>query len=267
MAKTDNLTDFLTDIADAIREKKGTTGTINPQDFSSEIASIESGGVVDDVHNFNGEIIDEDAVGIANYKTIVVNEGVTKVQDYAFYKFDSAVSVYIPDSVTYMGTNVFYDCQKLKKARLSNNIPQIMANAFYHCKKLESIEIPTSVFLLGTQAFRDCVSLVQVICPSSVTTIKGSAFRDCDKLKKVVFEGAITSSIPISTFQDCPVLEIVNFSNCASVLKLDNISAFSGVPNTCKIVVPDALYDDWIVASNWSKFASQIIKKSDYEAL
>lgn len=44
MAKTDNLTDFLTDIADAIREKKGTTGAINPQDFSSEIASIEGGG-------------------------------------------------------------------------------------------------------------------------------------------------------------------------------------------------------------------------------
>ena len=44
MAKTDNLTDFLTDIADAIREKKGITSAINPQDFSSEIASIESGG-------------------------------------------------------------------------------------------------------------------------------------------------------------------------------------------------------------------------------
>lgn len=44
MAKTDNLTDFLTDIADAIREKKGITEAINPQDFSSEIASIESGG-------------------------------------------------------------------------------------------------------------------------------------------------------------------------------------------------------------------------------
>ena len=45
MAKTDNLTDFLTDVANAIREKKGTTETINPQDFSSEIASIESGAV------------------------------------------------------------------------------------------------------------------------------------------------------------------------------------------------------------------------------
>lgn len=43
MAKTDNLTDFLTDVANAIREKKGTTNPINPQDFASEILNIESG--------------------------------------------------------------------------------------------------------------------------------------------------------------------------------------------------------------------------------
>ena len=42
MAKTDNLSDFLTDVANAIRTKKGTTGTINAQNFSSEIASIET---------------------------------------------------------------------------------------------------------------------------------------------------------------------------------------------------------------------------------
>ena len=44
MAKNDNLKDFLTDVANAIREKKGTTDLINPQDFSAEIASIETGG-------------------------------------------------------------------------------------------------------------------------------------------------------------------------------------------------------------------------------
>lgn len=43
MAKNNNLTDFLTDVANAIRTKKGTTGTINPQNFSSEIASIQTG--------------------------------------------------------------------------------------------------------------------------------------------------------------------------------------------------------------------------------
>lgn len=44
MAKNDNLKDFVTDVADAIREKKGTTDLINPQDFSAEIKSIEGGG-------------------------------------------------------------------------------------------------------------------------------------------------------------------------------------------------------------------------------
>jgi hypothetical protein len=42
MAKDNNLTDFLTDVADAIREKKGTTDKINPQDFSDEIKSIKT---------------------------------------------------------------------------------------------------------------------------------------------------------------------------------------------------------------------------------
>lgn len=44
MAKNNNLTDFLTDVADAIREKKGTSDLINPQDFSAEIASIKTTG-------------------------------------------------------------------------------------------------------------------------------------------------------------------------------------------------------------------------------
>ena len=44
MAKTDNLKDFLTDVADAIREKSGESGLINPQDFSARIAAIQTGG-------------------------------------------------------------------------------------------------------------------------------------------------------------------------------------------------------------------------------
>lgn len=53
MAKENNLKDFLTDVADAIREKKGTTDLINPQDFSAEIASIETGG-----GGFNPELLE-----------------------------------------------------------------------------------------------------------------------------------------------------------------------------------------------------------------
>lgn len=53
MAKNNNLTDLLTDVADAIREKKGTTDPINPQDFSAEIASISSGAEAKPLNDVN----------------------------------------------------------------------------------------------------------------------------------------------------------------------------------------------------------------------
>lgn len=56
MAKNNNLNDFLTDIADAIRLKKGTTENINPQKFSSEIASI-----------YDGSDISGESLGDVNY--------------------------------------------------------------------------------------------------------------------------------------------------------------------------------------------------------
>lgn len=48
MARTDTLNNFLTDVADSIREKKGTTDTILASDFDTEIASIETGGGTDE---------------------------------------------------------------------------------------------------------------------------------------------------------------------------------------------------------------------------
>ena len=46
MSKNNNLKDFVTDLANTIRTKKGYSSSklINPQDFSAEIASINGGG-------------------------------------------------------------------------------------------------------------------------------------------------------------------------------------------------------------------------------
>ena len=45
MASEKNLNAVFTDIANSIRSKKGTTGTIQPINMASEIDSIETGSV------------------------------------------------------------------------------------------------------------------------------------------------------------------------------------------------------------------------------
>lgn len=57
MAKNNNLTDFLTDVANAIREKDGTTGTINPQDFSDKIKAIQTGVDTSDATATSADIL------------------------------------------------------------------------------------------------------------------------------------------------------------------------------------------------------------------
>ena len=61
----------------------------------------------------------------------------------------------------------------------------------------------------------------------------------------------------------CKVLDI---SHHEEIPTLANSTALgSDFPSDCQIVVPDALYENWIVATNWSNYASQIIKKSDFD--
>lgn len=77
MAKTDNLTDFLTGIADAIRTKKGTTYAINPQNFESEIAGIsgskeEQEKSVEITENGTTEVLPDDGKALSKV-TVTTN--------------------------------------------------------------------------------------------------------------------------------------------------------------------------------------------------
>ena len=65
MSSSNNLTDFLTGVADAIRAKTGSSAPINAQDFATEIANIPSGGggsgsILVKVVDYDGTIIKEE---------------------------------------------------------------------------------------------------------------------------------------------------------------------------------------------------------------
>lgn len=55
-----------------------------------------------------------------------------------------------------------------------------------------------------------------------------------------------------SAFYGCTHLELVDFSQATSVPALSSTSTFDYTNNYYRIVVPNALYNQWITATNWS---------------
>ena len=74
-------------------------------------------------------------------------------------------------------------------------------------------------------------------------------------------------NLPSKAFRGNARLEEFDFTHCTTVPALANTDAFDGLSANFKIIVPDDLYNTWIAATNWSTYASYIIKKSDYDAL
>lgn len=58
--------------------------------------------------------------------------------------------------------------------------------------------------------------------------------------------------------------KIVDFGNTRTTVPTCNSTYKTG--SNIKIYVPDALYDTWIAASEWSNIASQIHRHSELEA-
>ena len=139
-----------------------------------------------------------------------------------------------------------------------------LANStFYKCDTLESLEIPSTVKLIAADSVRDCSSLVNVVMPDTIHTIYGSAFRNCTSLPYIKISSALTL-LAGNVFNGCTNLKEVDFSNCTSVPTLEATTAFSSTHADLKIKVPNALYNSWKSATNWSSLASKIVKDIVY---
>ena len=61
-------------------------------------------------------------------------------------------------------------------------------------------------------------------------------------------------------------IQICYFNNCVSIPNLGGQwgLVYNAFPEQCKIIVPDSLYEQWKTSTNWSMYASQIYKASEY---
>lgn len=286
MAKNNNLTDFLTDTANAIRTKKGTTGKINPQDFSSEIAGIQTGvdtsdatataddillgktayangakitGTIETYAGEGGETVNKLAALVDSTLTEITAEdlaGATKIREYAFYFYYSLTSITIPNSATTIGNSAFNACTKLTSITIPNSIRYIGNTAFSQCNSLTSITIPNSVTDIGRSVFSSCIALTSITLSNSIKSISGYAFNSCSKLTSITIPSAVTSI-------GSSALNIGSSTNKATITMLPTTppTIQSDTFNKSylqKIIVPAGTGANYKAATNWSTFADYI---------
>ena len=129
--------------------------------------------------------------GSVSIPETVTNNGteysVTKIGSYAFQN-SAVTSVYMPESITSIGTSAFSGCENLESVTLPESLTTFGSHAFSSCKSLKAIKIPSVVTAIPDQCFDGCSSLESVTMPEGVTTIGWDAFTICNSEQHVEFQ-------------------------------------------------------------------------------
>ncbi len=87
------------------------------------------------------------------------------IHEQAFYNCQSLVSIVIPEGVTKIERSAFEACVSLKEFILPSTLIGIESQSFKGCESVKNITIPDSVLSIGFGAFEDCLSVESYTAP------------------------------------------------------------------------------------------------------
>lgn len=130
--------------------------------------------------------------------TIEENSSLTEIESSVFAECNMLEEIYLPASVSLIGSSFPGSCDSLKAINVSEDnlyyasIDGVLFNKDkttlikYPANKSDSsYAVPDSVTKIETSAFYECKNLTDVVVPSSVTSIGSNAFKLCDNLQSI----------------------------------------------------------------------------------
>ena len=264
MASENNLTAVFTDIANAIRDKKGSVDTIKPINMADEILTISSGGSIKDfITTRNAQFLfyncttltSEQLASILKYDD---TSGATNIY-YMFCKCTSLTTIPLID--TSNATNMSYMFQQCSKL---TSIPQLdtskatnMSYIFYKCINLTSVQqLDTSSCTNMSYMFFYCRRLekIDITKFAGGTSYNNQFANNCNSLKTLI----------IRTMNTIPTLNSSAFNDCYHFYGTQNNDYNPNGLKDGRIYVPDDKVASLKTATNWSVFADIIKPLSEY---
>lgn len=131
-------------------------------------------------------------------KSVIIEEGVTSVGDYAFYSIEDEslgsmlTSVQLPSTLKRIGESAFENCMELTEISLPEGLESLGDGAFYYCEKLSEVLLPDNLESIGDSVFAGCKALESLTLPTRLKTIGYSAFKGCG-LKEITIPESVVN--------------------------------------------------------------------------
>ena len=143
------------------------------------------------------------AANVVEVETLILQNGLQEIGNYALYNARHLEQITIPAGVTRIGESAFEECRSLDSVTFAGKaLREIDDWAFYNCHTLKNITIPEGVTSIGKAAFFDCSYLKEITLPSTVQTIADNAFGQCQKVAKMTVNATTPPVVEVETFED-----------------------------------------------------------------
>ena len=125
--------------------------------------------------NIVDESIYELAENFQNIDKIIIEDGITQIDEYAFYKiaYSEIKTIDIAGSVKILGNMAFANCDNVETLNIEEGVEFIGSEAFLGCTRLKNVTIPQSVKVISRFAFLNTKWLEEEMQKEEVVTVNG----------------------------------------------------------------------------------------------